>query len=218
MVQNKIDGILKNFLKEKNVQSIKTNESNRDLLVDEIKSADSNNYKIVKTISIKRCDNSAQLIYLRDYSFTYKKNTQDNMSDVERFNYYVNRIPEEDYPVDKLDEAIMNAVRLKFPEAKMRSKLLVFSSELSNLKIQYNRFSKKAYFMVLPDLESCPMLPDKFPITRFETDVFIDNYKRQICDDLYFSIQINLDNVNDYYDFVDGLKTLCSMKRFLGIN
>ncbi len=217
MNQNSIDCILKNFLKEKNVQSIKTNVSNRDLLVDEIKSADNNNYKIVKTISIKRCDNSAQLVYLRDFSFTYKKNTQDNMSDVERFNYNVNGIPEEDYPVDKLDEAIMNAVRLQFPEAKMRSKLLA-CSEIDNIKSQYNRFTKKAYFTIHPDLKSCSMLPNKFPLKRFETDVFIDNYKRQICNDLYFDIIINLDNVNDYYDFVDGLKTLCSMKRFLGIN
>ena len=77
--------------------------------------------------------------------------------------------------------------------------------------------SKDANFLILPDLSSCPALPQGFPLKDFNVDMFIDNGDWTMFHQRNFSIEITLGSVNDYYDFVDGIKTLVGIKRFIGI-
>ena len=71
-----------------------------------------------------------------------------------------------------------------------------------------------AKFLILPDLASCPALPQGFLLKGFNVDMFIDDGDDNVFQQRDFSMEIKLENVNDYYDFADGVKTLVGIKRF----
>lgn len=214
---------------EKEINFISMDDINRDRVYDELKAADKTirflelaNCKVLKTIhlpvSYNGCNCHARLVYLRDLSLTYRMAAHDEMTDAERFDYCLKGIPEKDYPKDKLDIGMLDAVKSQgYDDAYMESRLLLFSSELRDLKNLYNRPSEKANFIVLPDISSCPNLPDHFPLTDFNVDMYIDMEIEYVFNNKHFSIEAMLSGVSDYYDFVDGLKTLTTVKDFLNI-
>lgn len=83
---------------------------------------------IIREISIVLENNlSLSFVYRRDFDKAYKMNTLRNRSDAQRLLY---RTPEEEYPYDSLDHIILSFVKLKFPNAKVTSKTLLFNTQL----------------------------------------------------------------------------------------
>lgn len=214
---------------EREIRFIPMNEGNRGRLIDELKAADSvirfleiANCKVIKTIHLPLSQNGyeyeARLVYARDLSLTYRMKGHEEMTDAERFEYNLKRIPETDYPVDKLDERMMESVKNQgYEKAYMESNLLLFSSELRDLKRIYDRPSEIVNFIILPDTASCPALPNGFPLKSFNVDMYIDNGDGMVFHNRHFSMEITLNGVDDYYNFVDGLKTLVPIKKYIGL-
>lgn len=214
---------------EREIHFIPMNDENRGKLIDEIKAADSvirfleiANCKVIKTIHLPLNQNGhkykARLVYARELSLTYRMKSHEEMTDAERFEYNLKRIPETDYPVDKLDERMMESVKKQgFEKAYMESNLLLFSSELRDLKRIYDRPSELVNFIILPDTASYPALPNGFPLKSFNVDMYIDNGDGMVFNNRHFSMEITLNSVDDYYDFVDGLKTLVPIKKYIGL-
>ena len=214
---------------EREIKFISMDDDNRERVYDELKAADRTirflehgNCKVLKTLHMPIIINDifyhARLVYLRDLSLNYRMVSHDEMKDSEKFQYNLKGIPETDYPKDRLDEGMLKAVKLKgYDDAYFESKLLLFSADLRDLKLLYNRSSETANFIVSPDVSSCPKLPNGFPLSDFNVDLFIDSTNGFLFKNCYFTIKIALTNVNEYYDFVDGLNTLTPIKKFLGV-
>lgn len=202
---------------------------NKGRIIEELKIADKviryldiANCKVIKTIFLpvkqQRRDYMARLVYARDLSLSYSMKGHDEMTDSERFEYILKGIPEEDYPRDGLDIGMLEAVKRQgYENAVMKSQLLLFSTELRDLRKIYNRPSEFVDFLILPDLSSCPSLPNGFPLKGFNVDMFIDIGDENVYHDHHFSMEISLANATEYYDFADGLKTLIPIKKFLGL-
>lgn len=214
---------------ETEIRFLPMETANYARLLDELKAADTvirflemANCKVIKTIKMPLNQNGhdymARLVYARDLTISYRMKSHEEMTDAERLEYYLKGIPEIDYPVDELDKCMLKTVREQgYKDADMESHLLLFSTELRDLKRIYDMPSKVANFLILPDLSSCPALPQGFPLKDFNVDMFIDNGDWTMFHQRNFSIEITLGSVNDYYDFVDGIKTLVGIKRFIGI-
>jgi hypothetical protein len=214
---------------EKRIRFMPMNEENRGRLMDELKTADSvirfleiANCKVIKTIHMPVIQNGheyrARLVYARDLSLSYRMKSHGEMTDVDRFEYILKGIPEDDYPMDKLDEGMLESTKKQgYVNAFMESHLLLFSSELRDLKRVYDRPSEIVNFIIIPDMASCPALPNGFSLTSFNVDMYIDNGEETVFHDHYFSMEISLDCVDAYYDFVDGLKTLVPIKKYIGL-
>ncbi len=203
------------------------NEEHRNRIYDEIKASDNTirmleqtNCKVVKHIEITeeydRRLYHAEIVYLRDLSLSYRMKSRDDLSDTERVEYYLKGIPEKDYPYDKLDEGIVSALNDGgYNNIKVHSQLLLLSSELRDLKILYsNKPSSQIEFLVLPDYSSLHFMLGK-TVKPFYLDWFVDIKNQFTFQNTHFTINIPLNNVNEYYSFMDGTKTLCSVQQFL---
>lgn len=202
--------------------------NNKSRIIEELKIADKviryldiANCKVIKTIFIpvKRQGREymARIVYARDLSLSYRMKSHDEMTDSERFEYILKGIPEADYPRDGLDIGMLEAVKKQgYGDADMKSQLLLFSTELRNLRRLYNRPSDMVNFIILPDLSSCFGLPNGLPLKSFNVDMFIDLGDASVYPDRHFSMEISIKNANEYYDFSDGLKTLIGIKKFIG--
>jgi hypothetical protein len=212
---------------ERNITFIPLIDENRARIYDEIKSSDetirmleTSNCKIVKHIKLseeyKHNFFNAEIVYLRDLSITYRMKSRDELNDVERLNYYLKGIPEDDYPYDKFDDGIMQAVGDGgYKNAKMNSQLMLFSSELRDLKMVYgNKQSQPVQFLVLPDYSSFSLMRGR-TFKPFLLDMFVDSVNAYTFQQRHFTINIPISKVDDYYDFMDGVKTVSSITRFL---
>ena len=214
---------------EREIRFIPMDAGNKGRIIEELKVADKviryldiANCKVIKTIlmpvSQQGRDYMARLVYARDLSLSYSMVSHDEMTDSERFEYILKGIPEDDYPRDGLDNGMLEAVKNQgYDNAVMKSQLLLFSSELRDLRKIYNRRSTAVNFIIVPELSSCPALPNGFPLTNFNVDMFIDAGDENVYHDHHFSLEISLGSVKDYYDFTDGLRTLTPIKKFLGL-
>lgn len=214
---------------EREINFIPMDAGNKGHIIEELKVADKviryldiANCKVIKTIfmpvNMNGHDYMAKLVYARDLSLSYSMKSHDEMTDSERFEYILNGIDEDDYPQDGLDIGMLEAVKRQgYENAVMKSQLLLFSTELRDLRKIYNRPSTTVNFIILPDLSSCPFFPNGFPLKDFNVDMFIDIGDENVYHDHHFSMEISLANATEYYDFADGLKTLTPIKKFLGM-
>lgn len=214
---------------EREIRFIPMDAGNKGRIIEEMKVADKviryldiANCKVIKTIFMpvkqQGREYMARLVYARDLSLSYSMVSHEEMTDSERFEYILKGIDESDYPRDGLDIGMLEAVKNQgYDNAKMRSQLLLFSSELRDLRKLYNRPSTVVNFIIVPDLSSCPALPNGFPLKDFNVDMFIDTGDENVYHDHHFSLEISLESVKDYYDFSDGLRTMTPIKKFLGM-
>ena len=131
------------------------NESSWAILNDRLTAIDRNihpimsgNYMVVKEISvtIRIANNNyseGKFVYLRNLSDTYKMQTSpESLSFKEKFDRLLNGIPQNEYPTDFLDEIIQSAVNKRFPDNKSHSSLMIFSTEIRDVFLNYNIYSK----------------------------------------------------------------------------
>lgn len=84
-----------------------------------------------------------QIVYLRKFTPTYKMKTPPVQTEEERFNRLLTGTPEKEYPADELDDYIFDAVRKEYPMATSKSKLLLFHTDLLNVRLYKDKLCKK---------------------------------------------------------------------------
>ena len=212
---------------ESDVKFIALSEENRMLIYDEIKSSDETiralempNCKVVKHILLTEKYNNityhAEIVYLRDLSITYRMKSRDDLSEIERLDYYLRGVPEEDYPCDQFDKGILNAVREGgYKNSKTISKLMLFSSDLRDLKQMYgNKKTQCVDFLALPDYSSFSMMEGR-RFKPFLLDMYVEVANDYTFQQRSFTINIPINNVDEYYEFLEGVKTVSSVTSFL---
>lgn len=87
--------------------------------------------RIVKTINLN-CKElvEPEIIYLRKFSNIYHMSTPPILTEQERFNRLLSGTPENEYPNDNLDKLLINHIRTQYPEATVKSSILLFDVDL----------------------------------------------------------------------------------------
>ncbi len=90
---------------------------------------------VIKTISLNTNDLvDSQIMYWRKITDIYKMMPGQHKDDTDRFNRLLQGTPENEYPNDILDMVIMQQIQSVYPEAEVRSKLLLFDTDLLNFR------------------------------------------------------------------------------------
>ena len=147
---------------------IEVTKENSGKILDVIKSMDqtirllsNQGLKIKKTINIT-CRGrhgipcQGLIVYLRDFTDQYKMHQKVIINERERFERLFSGIPEEEYPSDILDQAILEMVRQEFPNSSIKSELILFSSELHDLQVLSQSKRSLVEFRIVPDISDLP--------------------------------------------------------------
>lgn len=133
----------------------KFNESSWAILNERLTAIDRNihpimsgKYMVIKEIFVSARNginsySEGRFVYLRNLSETYKMQVSpNNLSFKEKFDRLLNGIPQHEYPTDFLDKIIQDAVSKQFPDNNLHSSLMIFSSEIRDVFLKYNSYSK----------------------------------------------------------------------------
>lgn len=194
----------------KHISFIPLTEKQWPVIIDNIKAADSTirvldatNCMVVKHVLFSYGNESkkgtAQLVYLRTLRPGYIMKQHQSDSQKQEFEKYLKGIPEEDYPSDKIDECVLKTVEKVYGEAKINSKLLIFSTELNDLKRNYqNGLRYEAWLNFIPmncnyqvfeglnlpvmkmDLFVDPIVRDFVPQQGYTCDDYLANSKEEL--------------------------------------
>ena len=105
------------------------------------------NLRVIKTIHLNTKDLlESEIIYLRKFGENYRMSTPPILTGQERFNRMLNGTPEDEYPEDDLDKLILQTVQMQYPEAEIKSKLLLFDVDL--LDIRHLKDKRKNIFSI----------------------------------------------------------------------
>lgn len=189
---------------EDDIRFVELSPENADVILDNIKAADTviralsnTNLKVLKKISFSfehgGLNHHGYIVYLRDLHQGYRMNCKTPDSQQEEFDRFLNGIPENEYPRDIVDKKILEAVAERYNDSKMKSSLLVFSTELRDLKHLLSlSCNYEGNIDILPMIDgcSCPgncisiyvdihmetVFKDVKPITRFATTFNATNF------------------------------------------
>lgn len=162
-----------------------------DICLQIIKSMDSvirllstDNLNVLKRIvfSRKLSDNrvqQAEILYLRKLSADYRMNEKEVVDERERLERLMKGTPEEEYPKDDLDGLILESVKNQFGNAKVRSKLILFSTDLDDLQVYKNVHCHHTTLLVSPEMSSQTttqlVMLDGLEMFNVNLDVFVEN-------------------------------------------
>lgn len=203
-------------------------KENSDVILDNIKAADevirtleSTNCKVLKQISFKvpvgQFHLPGRLIYLRNLQPDYKMNCKKPQNQKEEFERFLHGIQEEEYPRDKVDDIILESVASKYPNAEPHSKLLLFSSELRDLKEHIERsIHHKACIVVEPSADInvlATMIGES--IADLDLDIYMEAEIQGKKPETNFSSSLAVSSAQEYYNFkrkisgVSSISDLC---------
>lgn len=181
------------------------NEKSASICLQIIKSMDSvirllsvDDLNVLKSIvfSRKLSDNrtqQAELLYLRKLSASYRMKEKEVVDERERLERLIKGTPEEEYPKDDLDRMIFEGVKSQFKNAKVRSKLILFSTDLDDIQ-QYKKIHcHHTSLLVQPDfskvstLELCML--EGLEMLTVNLDIYVENiFYREAFDSVSFDI------------------------------
>lgn len=136
----------------------------------------------------------AEVLYLRKLSSTYRMNQKEVVDEKERFERLLKGTPEEEYPQDELDQLILTSVKKQFKNAKVRSKLMLLSTDLDDLQYYKDIHCVNTTLLVTPDLSNIPTVAlsmlDGLELFNVRLDVFVENiFYKDAFDGVSFDIE-----------------------------
>lgn len=140
--------------------------------------------KVLKRISFSRKlhdnrEQKADIMYLRKLSATYRMTQKEVVDEKERFERLLKGTPEEEYPKDELDRMIYEAVKDQFRNAKVHSKLVLFSTDLEDLQIYKKIHHVKSSLLVSPALSNVSSVElamlNGLEMFNVNLDIFVEN-------------------------------------------
>ena len=147
---------------------IEVTEKSSEKILDAIKSMDqtirllsNQGLKVKKTINITCIGHHdipchGKIVYLRDFTKQYTMHQKEIIDERERFDRLLYGIPEEEYPSDILDQAILEMVQKEFPDSSTKSELILFSSGLRDLQVILQSKCSLVEFQIFPDISDLP--------------------------------------------------------------
>ncbi len=175
----------------KNFELRNLNQKSADICLQLIKSMDevirvlsTDDLNVLKkiTFSKKLEDNrvqQAEILYLRRLSASYRMSQKEVVDEKERFERLLKGTPEEEYPQDELDQLILTSVKKQFKNAKVRSKLMLLSTDLDDLQYYKDIHCVNTTLLVTPDLSNIPAVAlsmlDGLELFNVRLDVFVEN-------------------------------------------
>ena len=118
---------------------------------DSVKLLDSHMCRVIKTIYLNDGDIiDGEIKYLRFFGEKYKMKDTSTISEEERMRRLIYGTPEDDYPNDELDKVLYLQVLKTYPNAKIKSDLLLFDSELLDLRLLKEKESHMFYMYFVP--------------------------------------------------------------------
>ena len=194
----------------KNFEFRNLNQKTADICLQLIKSLDevirilsTDDLNVLKKITFsKKIQNNrvqqAEILYLRKLSSTYRMCQKEIVDEKERFERLLKGMPEEEYPQDELDTVILDAVKKQFRNAKVYSKLMLFSTELDELQFYRDVHRVAITLSVSPDLSQLPPVAlamlDGLKKFSVNLDIFVENiFYQQAFDGVSFEKEEPLD-------------------------
>lgn len=140
-----------------NSRNITMLKDNLDAMVKIAKVISTESISIRKDISVtKTAKNdipcSVKFVYIRDFTNEYKMADPKIENDEQLFNRYLNGIPQEEYPHDRLDDLIFEAIKKKYLNAKIKSSTIVTNSELASLRKLDAKKSTPCEIIIEPEM------------------------------------------------------------------
>lgn len=138
-------------------------------------------YGVLKTLSVELRQNRncyGRIMYKRSFSETYKMNIPEVTDVQERFHRSLHGMSQSEYPCDVLDSIILSALQEKFDNVTVNSSLLLFNSELRDLKQMYSSLPRKELVIQIEpkiDSETMALLGSVIPCPRIYLTLFIAN-------------------------------------------
>ena len=119
-------------------------------------------------------------IYFRSLAYNYKLHSKPALTEKERFDRLANGRPEDEYPDDELDKVIYNAIKSQYPDAKKRTSMLLFNTELRDFtryvannpvrQAEMSLYLSPNPFLKLDVVSECPF-KDEWPQMTFSAPV-----------------------------------------------
>lgn len=207
-------------LLNKQINFIPLDTDHWPIILDNIKAADSvirvlneTNCLVVKHIRFSYPSPSytgrAQIVYLRTFRPDYTMAPKEYNTAQEQFELYLNGIPEENYPCDEIDRLILSAVRSSYGDAETRSSLLIFSTELDDLRRQYRngRYHDATVSFIPTSVEQGGM--GRVKILQLSLDLFSDAFTGQVVPSQFYSSRFDVVNTEQINEFNHVLETSC---------
>lgn len=126
--------------------------------------------------------------YLRRLTNTYRMLPPNNLSDAERFQRYLNGVPQAEYPNDWLDDVILSAIRNRFADANVISSLMVLSTELRDVRRSQYEMRYDGFIRFGIDLSQ---MPDEY------IDLLGDVLQVELPLEMYSSVMINVPTLHN---------------------
>ena len=181
--------------------------------------------KIIKTINISKTEpngmtHQAKIVYMRDFTDEYKMKPKEIVDEREKFNRLLTGVPEDEYPNDLLDNSILSMVQQQFPDAQMKSSMMLFSSDLRDIQRLSQSTILEAQMYIEPEINEhyAAVLPllEGIKLVHFEVSIFIEI---PICqpffENLSFAKTVPFNGwLNTYNNYSKALKTLHSPTDF----
>lgn len=213
---------------DKNMKFIELNQDTADAILDNIKASDSvirmlsdTNCKVVKRINFRipfdKLKIACHIIYLRDFSPAYKMNCRKTQNKQEEMNRFLYGIPQDEYPNDPMDEMILDAIKNKYVDAERRSSLLLFSTELRDLKTELSSMLRFDCNILIEPSVSQTLLPyfDGIKIVSLRLDTFMDFTIGEIAPETMFYGFAQVQSVADYLSLGNLVKTVKRSKAII---
>lgn len=150
--------------------------------------------RVMKIIELK--DNNTidgQFVYLRQFTEEYRMSTPPVLNEEERFHRTLCGIPEDEYPKDELDRVIYERIKEQYPFATVKTKLLLFHTDLVNLR-QYKECEVKTLSLNLIREHKVNQLADKIKLEcYYQPSIFKE--EQTVIRDLYPLIVVREDGL-----------------------
>lgn len=194
----------------KNFELRALNQKNADICLEIIKSMDevirlleADNLQVLKriTFSKKLSGNrvqQAEVLYLKKLTASYRMNQKEVVDERERFERLLKGTPEEEFPQDELDEIIYEAIRKQFKNVKVRSKLILVSTDIEDLQFYKGVHCHETTLLVSPDLSGVPTVAlsmlDGLEMFSVTLDVFVENiFYQHVFDGVSFDYEMPIE-------------------------
>lgn len=167
------------------------NEKSADICLQIIKSMDrvirllsSDDLNVLKRITFgKKISDGriqhAETLYLRKLTLNYRMEQNKVIDERQRLERMIKGIPEVEYPKDDLDRMIFESIDNKFIGAKVKSSLLLFSTELEDLQRYKNLHCHHTTLLISPDTNNLSMIEmsmlNGLDLFSVNLDVYVEN-------------------------------------------
>lgn len=184
-------------------------------------------WKVIKRIPVQNGNKSiGEIMYLRDFAPNYKMSSPTVRSEKEKWDVFLQGIPQNEYPNDELDDLILKKIQEIYPQTTVcLSALLLFNVELRDLKRIYENHYLHTFNLLIEPIwdelfGSSTSSQNLNKQIRIPIDLFLTPTSKNITGNLIPNLieSINLTNwLDDYFKYSKLKDSIHSLKELIEI-